>query len=218
MGVLAFGISSFLSTFKYIRNFPRQGDFHWHIAKWEMKNYNRGLSARVHFARHALSIDETRADFPRVEWGFKNAKHTIIEGEPEYLEQIWFAGNHSDIGGSYSEDESRLSDITLNWMLEQLAGRPSPLLIDTQKLQTFPDPGGMQHCEVDARRDGYPSWIPARFRFTWAEKPRTAVLGAPVHSSVVARFAQPAVLKWGRFSPYRPETLRNDSRFSHYYE
>ena len=30
--------------------------------------------------------------------------------------QVWFAGNHSDIGGSYPENESRLSDITLDWM------------------------------------------------------------------------------------------------------
>jgi hypothetical protein len=212
-----FAISSLRSTFKYIRNFPNPGDFHWHIAKWEMKNYDRGLSPRVHFARHALAIDETRADFPRVPWGFKNFRPTVVAGEPEYLQQIWFAGDHSDIGGSYSEEESRLSDIALQWMVEQILSLPAAPLLDQSKLHMFPDPAGMQHCEVFARRDAYPTWVPLKFRITWAEKPRKEVLGAPVHPSVTARFALPKVLKWGRYAPYRPETLRGDDRFSHYY-
>lgn len=51
-------------------------------------------------------------------------------GEPEWLEQMWFAGNHSDIGGSYGEDESRLSDIALGWMVEQATSLPHPLIED----------------------------------------------------------------------------------------
>jgi hypothetical protein len=37
---------------------------------------------------------------------------------PNRLIQLWFAGNHSDIGGSYAEAESRLSDNALWWMIE----------------------------------------------------------------------------------------------------
>jgi hypothetical protein len=36
--------------------------------------------------------------------------------------QMWFAGNHSDIGGSYPEAESRLSDNALAWMIAQDRG------------------------------------------------------------------------------------------------
>lgn len=214
---VVFGISSIRSTFKYIRDFPNKGDFHWHVAKWEMKNYNRGLSARVHFARHALSIDETRADFPRVQWGFKNAKPRVVAGEPEFLQQIWFAGNHSDIGGSYPEEESRLSDIALEWMMEQATAIPEPLIVDRSRVHTFPDPGGMQHCEVEARRDMYPAWVPERFRFTWAERPRIEARGAPLHPSVAERFAMAGVSKFGKWGPYRPETLRLDDRFASLY-
>lgn len=214
---LGFAASSFRSTFKYIRDFPNKGDFRWHIAKWQMKNYNRGLSAQVRFARHALSIDETRADFPRVQWGFKNVHPIRGIDEPEFLQQIWFAGNHSDVGGSYAEEESRLSDITLQWMLDQATSVPNPIIMDMGKLHIFPDPSGMQHCEVDAKRNGYPAWIPVRLRVTWEEKPRTEVRGAPVHPSVEARFGLPQVMKWGRYGPYRPETLRADERFAHYY-
>jgi len=190
----SFAVSSFRSTFKYIRDYPNKGDFRWHIAKWE-----------------------TRADFPRVQWGFKNVKPEREVGEPEFLQQIWFAGNHSDIGGSYPETESRLSDNALQWMFEQATGIPNPVMVDASKLNIFPDPGGMQHCEVEAKRCAYPAWVPPKLRFTWAEKPRIEVLGAPVHPSVGLRFALPRVMKWGRFAPYRPETLRNDERFSHYY-
>lgn len=76
----------------------------------------------------------------------------------------------------------------------------------------------MQHCEVDAKRDVYPSWVPKKLRITWTEKPRAEVLGAPVHPSVEARFGLPVVLKWGRYGPYRPETLRNDPRFAKFYQ
>lgn len=173
---------------------------------------------RVRFARHALAIDETRADFPRVQWGFKKSNHVPVPGEPEFLQQIWFAGNHSDIGGSYPEEESRLSDIALQWMLEQATSLPQPLLIDPTKLHLFPDAAGMQHCEVDAKRDSWPSWLPARWRITWPEKPRVEARGAPVHPSVEQRFVLPFVRKWGRLGPYRPETMREDARFAYFYE
>ncbi|MHC2433002.1 hypothetical protein ACVMB0_000377 [Bradyrhizobium sp. USDA 4451] len=29
---------------------------------------------------------------------------------------MWFAGNHFDVDGSYPENETRLSDISLSWM------------------------------------------------------------------------------------------------------
>lgn len=40
---------------------------HW--AVWKQKNYDRYLDSDVRYARHALAIDEQRADFPRVKWG-----------------------------------------------------------------------------------------------------------------------------------------------------
>src|SRR5262245_19652263 len=35
------------------------------------------------------------------------------------VRQLWFAGVHSDVGGSYSESESELSQITLEWIIEE---------------------------------------------------------------------------------------------------
>jgi hypothetical protein len=48
----------------------------------------------------------------------------------------WFAGNHSDIGGSYPENQSRLSDIALDWMLRWAVAVPNGLKFDRRVLRT----------------------------------------------------------------------------------
>lgn len=60
--------------------------------------------------RHAISIDERRAFF---------RQNLIHEPAPanQNVKQVWFAGVHSDVGGSYAEAESGLSKIALRWML-----------------------------------------------------------------------------------------------------
>ncbi|MGY4501125.1 uncharacterized protein (DUF2235 family) [Bradyrhizobium sp. GM24.11] len=86
--------------------------------------YDRHFPSDIQYARHLQSIDEGRRDFKRVPWGGSGTvKWPDRQGEPEQFDQIWFAGNHADIGGSYPENESRLSDITLAWMVEFITER-----------------------------------------------------------------------------------------------
>ena len=61
----------------------------------------------MHYARSANAIDENRKDFQRVAWGGVEEGGEVREG-PDRLIQLWFAANHSHIGGSYAEAESRL--------------------------------------------------------------------------------------------------------------
>jgi hypothetical protein len=58
-------------------------------------------------AYHALSINERRCEFEATLWTNPAPDQT--------LEQIWFAGVHSDVGGGYAQ--TGLSDITLAWMM-----------------------------------------------------------------------------------------------------
>jgi len=61
--------------------------------------------SRVRYVFHAMAIDEHRRDF------------NVMRFTPrENLYEVWFAGCHSDVGGSYVEGD--LSFIALNWMVE----------------------------------------------------------------------------------------------------
>jgi len=220
-GLLALSIAA--SALKYslrvIWHYPSGLQFRWHLAGWHSGNYDESLDNRIWFVRHALAIDETRADFARVHWGTKGTQGpTRDQGVPEWFEQIWFAGCHSDIGGSYAEEESRLSDIALAWMLEQTTSIPQPILVDSSKLHLFPDASGMQHSEVEALRDSYWRWVPQWMRLSWPEKPRVEAKGAPLHPSVYERFKLPAVLQYAYMKPYRPENLRGgDPKLAEFY-
>jgi len=61
-------------------------------------------------AYQALAIDEKRNEFPPTLW-------TGAAQPGQIVEQVWFAGVHSDVGGGYPE--TGLSDITLSWMLSK---------------------------------------------------------------------------------------------------
>ncbi len=73
--------------------------------------------------RHAVSIDERRCYFQNNLWGDQ------LPGQS--IKQVWFAGVHSDVGGSYSPAESGLSQIALEWMLCEAV--PLGLLVDASK-------------------------------------------------------------------------------------
>ena len=196
-----------LANLKIIRNCPNPGNFSWHIVSWRLNFYNTFLNKRVRYARHAMAIDEDRENFPRVKWDVEGDLVRYANGEPEWLKQVWFAGNHSDIGGSYPEDESRLSDIALQWMLEEAVTLPNPIHVDRSKLHLFPSAAGMQHCEVGTMRDWYWGWVPYSWRFVWSIKQRQILDEAPLHATVLERFALPSVFKYGIKQPYRPCNL-----------
>jgi Uncharacterized alpha/beta hydrolase domain (DUF2235) len=175
--------------------------------------YDTELSACVTYAKHAISIDENRRDFARVKWGSRKLGERDSHGTP-WFEQVWFSGNHSDIGGSYPENESRLSDATLSWMLKSAAAIPDGLKYDPTVLKLFPDHAGMQHDEVKT------GWgLITKFGLTWSEKARdlpsdTAIM----HRSVYGRFDLDRVQVFDRLTPYRPETLRRHIDFARFYE
>jgi uncharacterized protein (DUF2235 family) len=72
----------------------------------------------IQTGRHAMSIDERRCFYVDNLWGPSLAKeHTPdLEAEQDIL-QVWFAGVHSDVGGSYPQQESALANRALQWIL-----------------------------------------------------------------------------------------------------
>ena len=73
--------------------------------------YDNKIGSNIGTARHALSIDELRKDFEPTIWEQDSQKKVD-------LKQVWFAGNHSDVGGSYKPDKdgTLLSEIPMLWM------------------------------------------------------------------------------------------------------
>jgi hypothetical protein len=153
--------------------------------------------------RHAVSIDERRAFFRQ------NLIHEPVS-PAQNLKQVWFAGVHSDVGGSYAESESGLSKIALRWMLceAQSAG----LRLDPQKVIDVlggkipyapPDPCAQQHeslrgfwwlGEFWPKRYFYPVQVPGQVAPNWESsiqlnlaRRRVIPDGAHIHQSVFDR-------------------------------
>ena len=132
------------------------------------------LSDKVDQAAHALSIDEARAAFGPVLW---EAKPTI--------EQVWFAGVHSNIGGGYTKQGMSL--VTLDWMMQKAQFKGLRILSDDRK-------NYWEHANVDDKlydsRAGlgvFYRWKPRNMQKVWMDQ-KAGVL-PPVHLSVLERIA-----------------------------
>ena len=193
---------------------------HSHIAWWSGKNYDRYVDREVRYLRHALAIDEWRSKFPRVTWGRgEDARWNKERGNHDWLRQVWFSGNHSDIGGSYSEDESRLSDIALQWMVDEVKAALPALRIRSELLVTWPDPLGLQHDEREALLNRQPPllrWLTCG-KLTWAMKERTIEDDMHLHHSVIERLKAEAVPQMSEVKPYRPPNLCSHPVTRHFY-
>ena len=125
---------------------------------------NPGI-ARV---RHAIAIDERRAFYRTNRWGDAVPGQDVLE--------TWFAGVHSDVGGSYPEAESGLAQLALRWMV--CHGRAAGLLVDPLQYQHWlptttapagpvpPDPLAMQHVSLRG------AWWLAEIFPKWFRDPR----------------------------------------------
>lgn len=71
--------------------------------------HDTGLSKIVKNAYHALSIDETRPEFIPTLW-------TSKPKPGQRVEQVWFAGVHSEVGGG---KKPSLTDVPLRWMQDK---------------------------------------------------------------------------------------------------
>jgi hypothetical protein len=215
--LLLIGLIAFLHNYvKYDFHVPGYGLLKSlatiHLAPRKQKFTDYYLNANVDYARHAISIDENRKDFKRVPWTPDEKRAGVRDNFGNiHFEQVWFPGVHADVGGGYPENESRLSDITLKWMLAAASIIPNGIKHDGAVLRLFPDPTGPQHDECKAGH-----WQ-KRVRDLPANK-RTGISEATMHKSVYARFAAEQVVQYDVIAPYRPINLKNHTDFSHYYD
>jgi Uncharacterized alpha/beta hydrolase domain (DUF2235) len=82
---------------------------------------NSNLNSAVEYACQALSIDDQRRTFAPVLWA-----------DDPRIEQVWFAGAHSNVGGGYPKQGMSL--VTLDWMLQKAHDRSGLRLLTSDRL------------------------------------------------------------------------------------
>jgi hypothetical protein len=138
-------------------------------------------------ACHALAIDEKRGQFPATLW-------TGPTAVGQTLEQVWFTGVHSDIGGGEPDDPGKtaLSDITLGWMMSK-ASKLGVLFDHTVQAQYA--------IPLD------PEYALDTLHASW-----TLVNGFPRHRPIVVDsvLSNSVVIRCQHDKTYRPENLQFD--------
>ncbi|MCL1477225.1 DUF2235 domain-containing protein [Marinobacter sp. M3C] len=145
--------------------------------------YDTKLGSNVSFARHALAIDERREDFEPTLW---------LSRPGLDLQQVWFAGSHSDIGGGYEPDDQglRAADYSLAWMLKE--AETSGLGVENHLFEALkPDARAKLH---NSRRHV--------FRFA---RPLIRPLQVP---DIETRLHKSVGERWRRDPDYRPPNLK----------
>ena len=75
--------------------------------KWRFHNLE--LGDHIENAYHIMALNEHRFYFDVTLWESDRAR------DPNSFEQCWIAGDHSNVGGSW--DDQQIADITLAWMM-----------------------------------------------------------------------------------------------------
>lgn len=189
----------------------------------------------VRIFRQAAAIDERRRMFRLYNWtpdqNFKPDPFTEAEGAQDQ-QTVWFAGDHSDVGGGWAEAESQIAKFPLVWMAREAQkhglklneamfrhlaeGRPLP---GGKHMYVAPDVNGLIHNSMTAawwpleylpkhrkwRR--FPEKVAGGGYYLPRAEPRKIADGALLHHSVIERMAtgyKPVNLP-ASFTPVAPE-------------
>jgi len=167
------------------------------------------LSPRVEAAYHAVAIDEHRRSLLPTLWTDPRNAPPRINVAGSNVEQVWFVGAHSNVGGGYAD--TGLSDIALKWMIERAtknglkfepaalaALRPTPLAKRRDSLDEF----------IELGRNRFLAWIDGIATKLMAVD-RAISDGSWVHDSVSARLAAATASEPDSNSAYSPaKTLK----------
>ncbi|RHX85794.1 DUF2235 domain-containing protein [Leptospira stimsonii] len=147
---------------------------------WRNRFHDTLLSSKILYAYQALAIDERRSPFRPTLW--QKDKKDINQT----MEQVWFVGVHSDVGGGYKD--SQLSDIALQWLKE----KAESCGLTFASMEINPSSFGTLHDSA--------SWyLPSSERPIGEEKNTDFETNETLHESVLQRYAKD--------SSYRPNNL-----------
>lgn len=126
----------------------------WRLSETRHAFHNHHLGPAILHGYHALAYDEMRSAYAPVLWD-------VPEGWTGRIEQVWFRGNHGDVGGQIGGcDAARpLANIPLTWILSKAESCGLPLEPDW--------------------RDAYPTDVNAPSVGTWVGWSKLFLIRAP---------------------------------------
>ncbi|QUJ70239.1 DUF2235 domain-containing protein (plasmid) [Photobacterium sp. GJ3] len=141
------------------------------------------LSHIVEKACHALAIDDERETFHPVLWENEVEESSKTSKNPPRIEQVWFSGMHSNVGGGYPDDD--LSYVPLIWILEK--AQAAGLIIDHHIFSNYLKRANPHGKMYDSRKGlgifyrYSPRVIAERCNICGKEKPITLVDKSVIH-------------------------------------
>lgn len=168
------------------------------VTRGKYQFHDTELSGVVEHAYHALAIDERRAPFEPTLWMYKPKPGQTVQ-------QTWFCGVHSDIGGSYPE--RGLSDITLDWMISKAQG--TGLKFDSAAMQAHalnPDPLAILH---NSKTGFYRLTAGCDRDIGWAIKPADAPDDNMNRTDPTQSVHHSVLTRWDNDATYRPPGLKD---------
>jgi hypothetical protein len=191
---------------------------------WTRGFHDNIVSRRIQVALQALALDEARRAFPATTWLHDPLQPT----EGQSVEQVWFAGAHSNIGGGYQE--SGLSDLALLWMLARIETHTGLEFSRGYIAENF---WPCAACSLYSSTAGW--WLSSLFPFrrtpfapptrteVWSRETRQRVMrdlepaNEKIHWSVVERLGRKAIvdekISKAHYAPRNLETLWNAGKW-----
>jgi uncharacterized protein (DUF2235 family) len=154
------------------------------------------LSGSVKYAYHALAINERRSPFKPTLWQYKPK-------EGQTIEQVWFPGVHSNVGGGYPDHT--LADVSLDWMIQK--AKDTGLAIDDKVEKHHPlepDPKG----KIYRSKKGFYRFTKGYDREIGISEKRVRDEGVTEQGNDPTQSVhQSALDRWDLDSSYRPPEL-----------
>ena len=121
---------AFIGVFDTVRALGVRWPILWRFTGEAHPYHDHTLGQATAVGRQALAMQETREAYRPVLWDVPETRLCEVAGQPGCdIVQMWFRGNHGDIGGQLSgQHASRpLANIPLVWMLGEAEAQGLPL-------------------------------------------------------------------------------------------
>ena len=178
------------------------------ISNPEYLPYTASANTSVEIVRHAVALDERRAFFRTNLWEYHDPKakpaHISINCEvtnDKAVEDVWFPGVHSDVGGGYGDSE--LWKPSFAWMVREATS--AGVIFNPDQVKTILGQTTEQEwCRSKIHESLEGKWwlgefLPKKYRWHKIGKRRTVYPGALLHQSIIDRMRAD--------STYRPKNL-----------